>query len=105
MNKKQLQESIMAGVKKAFANNKALNEGFSQWKDTNLPKFDSDKFKELFKEFMSILFNLINEGQISSLRFMKYDKNSSSWGTLVGITDETTVESFLGNTAKALQDL
>ena len=44
MNKKQLQESIMAGVKRAFANNKALNEGFSQWKDENLAKFDMEAF-------------------------------------------------------------
>jgi len=33
MNKKQLTESIMAGVTRAFRENKALNEGFSTWKE------------------------------------------------------------------------
>lgn len=33
MNKKQLTESIMAGVKRAFRENKSLNEGFSAWKE------------------------------------------------------------------------
>lgn len=39
MNKKQLTESIMAGVKRAFRENKSLNEGFSQWREENAPKF------------------------------------------------------------------
>ena len=33
MNKKQLTESIMTGVRRAFRENRALNEGFSQWRE------------------------------------------------------------------------
>lgn len=33
MNKKQLTESIMMGVRRAFRKNKSLNEGFSQWRE------------------------------------------------------------------------
>ena len=42
MNKKQLTESIMVGVRRAFRENKSLNEGFSQWKEQNVPKIDYD---------------------------------------------------------------
>ena len=44
MNKKQLRESIMAGVSRAFKDNKALNEGFSAWRDANVPKFNVTDF-------------------------------------------------------------
>ena len=60
MNKKQLTESIMAGVRRAFRENKSLNEGFSQWKEQNVPKLDYEMLKSNILKISDILGNFLN---------------------------------------------
>lgn len=72
MNKKQLQESIMSGVRKAFKENKSLNESFSTWKDENLAKFDMQTFWGNTKELFKVLLPLLKEKLITSVTFSVY---------------------------------
>lgn len=60
MNKKQLTESIMAGVRRAFRENKSLNEGFSQWKEQNVPNLDYEMLKSNILKISDILGNFLN---------------------------------------------
>ena len=59
MNKKQLTESIMVGVRRAFRENKSLNEGFSQWKEQNVPKLDYEMLKSNILKISDILGNFL----------------------------------------------
>lgn len=59
----------MAGVTRAFKNNKAINEGFSQWKDENLAKFDMQDFWAKTKTLMGVLLPLTKEHLIKSVAF------------------------------------
>jgi len=65
MNKKQLTESIMAGVRRAFRENKSLNEGFSLWKEQNVPKLDHEMLKSNILKISEILGNFLNDKYIS----------------------------------------
>lgn len=67
MNKKQLTESIMAGVKRAFRENKSLNEGFSQWKEQNVPKLDHEMLKSNILKISDILGNFLNAKYIPAV--------------------------------------
>lgn len=72
MNKKQLQESIMIGVRRAFKENKSLNESFSTWKDENLAKFDMQTFWANIKGLFQVLLPLMKEKLISGITFSVY---------------------------------
>ena len=65
MNKKQLTESIMVGVRRAFRENKSLNEGFSQWKEQNVPKLDYEMLKSNILKISEILGNFLNDKYMS----------------------------------------
>ena len=65
MNKKQLTESIMVGVRRAFRENKSLNEGFSQWKEQNVPKLDYEMLKSNILKISEILGNFLNAKYMS----------------------------------------
>ena len=74
MNKKQLQESIMAGVRKAFSNGKMLNEGFSAWKEENAPKFNTQLFQQKGVRFFRIMQNLVKTKQINIANLSIFSK-------------------------------
>ena len=67
MNKKQLTESIMADVRRAFRENKSLNEGFSQWKEQNVPKLDYEMLKSNILKISDILGNFLNAKYIPTV--------------------------------------
>ena len=69
MNKKQLTESIMAGVRRAFRENKSLNEGFSAWKEENRPKFDMQGFWKNDEILMKLLLPLVVQKYVSQIDF------------------------------------
>jgi len=64
MNKKQLQESIMAGVKKAFKENKSLNEGFSAWSEQNVPRVDYNKVNDAINSLSPLFGKLCDLKQL-----------------------------------------
>lgn len=82
MNKKQLQENIMAGVKKAFANNKALNEGFGAWVEQNVPKINYDILNDHIKKLTDMLILLVKGKQVNLVQVMYHNVASGSWSTL-----------------------
>ena len=64
MNKKQLTESIMSGVKRAIRENKSLNEGFSSWKEQNIPKLDHEMLESNILKISEILAGFLNSKYI-----------------------------------------
>jgi hypothetical protein len=69
MNKKQLTESIMAGVKRAFRENKSLNEGFSAWREENAPKFPIETFNKNIEPLINLLSKYVEKGYFVNLSF------------------------------------
>ena len=85
MNKKQLTESIMAGVKRAFRENKSLNEGFSQWREQNVPRIDYDILKTNINNLSTVLEQLMGSKQIVVINVIYHSESSASWSTLAEI--------------------
>lgn len=83
MNKKQLQESIMAGVTQALKENKVLNEGFFAWKEKNVPKINYDIFNQNVKDLAAIIQNLIKSKDVFGVSIVYHDNISASWKGLV----------------------
>lgn len=79
MNKKQLQESIMAGVKRAFRTNKSLNEGFSAWKEQNVPRVNYELFNKCIENISLAFDKLFESNQIKILSIMYHDNASATW--------------------------
>ena len=106
MNKKQLTESIMAGVKRAFRENKSLNEGFSQWREENAPKFPLEQLNGNTQPLVNLCANYISKGYIESIRFglvvnEKYTEIKALYKESI---DQTNLKSFMAdceNTLKA----
>ena len=93
-NKKQLAESIMEGVRRSFISNKALNEGFAQWKQDRLPKFDKDGFyKYVVNNLIKIVANLMNDQEITGVIFLYKPEigNKQQWG----VNNQNTVKAGL----------
>ena len=67
MNKKQLTESIMVGVRRAFRENKSLNEGFSQWREENAPKFPIETFNKNIEPLISLLSKYVEKGYLFNI--------------------------------------
>lgn len=82
MNKKQLQESIMAGVKKAFRENKSLNEGFSAWSEQNIPKVDYKKVNDVIDYLSAAFGKLCDLKQILAVQLVFHDEKTASWKTI-----------------------
>ena len=91
MNKKQLTESIMAGVKRAFRENKSLNEGFSQWKEQNVPKLDHEMLKSNILKISDILGNFLNAKYIPAVNVVYHSQTAAAWTTLKEMTDPSVV--------------
>ena len=91
MNKKQLTESIMAGVRRAFRENKSLNEGFSQWKEQNVPKIDYDTLKTNINNLSSVLEQLMGSKQIDVINIVYHSETSASWTTLAEIIQSLAI--------------
>ena len=85
MNKKQLTESIMAGVKRAFRENKSLNEGFSSWKEQNVPRIDYDTLKTNINNLSTVLEQLMESNQINGINIVYHSEASASWPRLAEI--------------------
>lgn len=97
MNKKQLRESIMSGVEKAFKTDKALNEGFSAWKEANVPKFNLTAFYESTRSFLTVVLNLLKCHQMSAVKFSIYNPDNNSYSTILEADDQTGPESAIMN--------
>ena len=70
LNKKLLKESIMRGVKESLKSNKALNEGFSSWKEQNAPTFPLEKFQSNTIGFISLMAKYVERHYINSLEYI-----------------------------------
>lgn len=82
MNRKQLTESIMAGVKLAFRENKSLNEGFSQWREQNVPRIDYKKVNTVI-DYISAAFGKLSDlKQLLNVLLVFHDEKSASWVTI-----------------------
>lgn len=88
MNKKQLQESIIAGVRKAFSNNKTLNEGFSAWKEENAPKFNTQLFQQKGVRFFRIMQNLVKTKQINIANLSIFSKKENTYKTIMYVNSD-----------------
>ena len=97
MNKKQLTESIMAGVKRAFRENKSLNEGFSQWREENAPKFPIEQLNGNTQPLINLCADYISKGYIESIKFGVVVKEKyAEIATLdKGSVNQTSLKSFM----------
>lgn len=91
MNKKQLTESIMAGVRRAFRENKSLNEGFSQWKEQNVPKLDYEMLKSNILKISDILGNFLNAKYMPYVSVVYHSQSAAAWTTLKEMTDPSVI--------------
>lgn len=91
MNKKQLQESIMAGVKKVFKENKSLNEGFSQWREQNVPRVDYKKVNDAINYLSAAFGKLCDLKQLLNIILVFHDEKSASWKSI----DQLTIDDGL----------
>ena len=91
MNKKQLTESIMAGVRRAFRENKSLNEGFSQWKEQNVPKLDYEMLKSNILKISEILGKFLNAKYMPIVSVVYHSQSAAAWTTLKELTDPSVV--------------
>ena len=82
MNKKQLTESIMAGVSRAFRENKSLNEGFSSWKEQNVPKLDYEMLKSNILKISEILGNFLNAKYMPFVSVVYHSQSAAAWTTI-----------------------
>ena len=103
MNKKQLTESIMAGVRRAFRENKSLNEGFSQWKEQNVPKIDYDTLKTNINNLSSVLEQLMGSKQIDVINVVYHNEASASWATLIEIIRSSVIVNGVYDAFKQLK--
>ena len=103
MNKKQLTESIMAGVRRAFRENKSLNEGFSQWKEQNVPKIDYDTLKTNINNLSSVLEQLMGSKQIDAINIVYHNEASASWATLIEIVRSSVIVNGVYDAFKQLK--
>lgn len=103
MNKKQLTESIMAGVRRAFRENKSLNEGFSQWKEQNVPKIDYDTLKTNINNLASVLEQLMGSKQIDAINIVYHNEASASWATLIEIVRSSVIVNGVYDAFKQLK--
>ena len=92
MNKKQLTESIMAGVRRAFMENKSLNEGFSSWKEQNVPKLDHEMLKSNILKISEILGNFLNYKYIPVVSVVYHSQSAAAWTTIKELTEPSTVD-------------
>lgn len=109
MNKKQLQESIMAGVRKAFSTNKVLNEGFSTWSETNVRKFDMKGFSQNAANLCTYLFEYVKKNYITLVKFVKYTQGPGWEIVSFAPTDkvksgEWTVNTFINNITQKVNE-
>ena len=91
MNKKQLTESIMAGVRRAFRENKSLNEGFSSWKEQNVPKLDHELLKSNILKISEILGNFLNAKYMPVVSVVYHSQSAAAWTTIKELTEPSTV--------------
>ena len=103
MNKKQLTESIMAGVRRAFRENKSLNEGFSQWKEQNVPKIDYDTLKTNINNLSSVLEQLMGSKQINGISIVYHSEASASWTNLMDIIQSSVIVKSIYDAFKQLK--
>ena len=103
MNKKQLTESIMVGVRRAFRENKSLNEGFSQWKEQNVPKIDYDTLKTNINNLSSVLEQLMGSKQIDVINIVYHSETSASWTTLAEIIQSLAIVNSIYEAFKQLK--
>ena len=103
MNKKQLTESIMVGVRRAFRENKSLNEGFSQWKEQNVPKIDYDTLKTNINNLASVLEQLMGSKQIDAINIVYHNEASASWATLIEIVRSSVIVNGVYDAFKQLK--
>lgn len=103
MNKKQLTESIMAGVKRAFRENKALNEGFSTWKDQNVPRIDYDTLKANINNLSVVLEQLMGSKQIEVINVVYHSETSASWTNLAEIMNSSVIVKSIYDAFKQLK--
>ena len=91
MNKKQLTESIMVGVRRAFRENKSLNEGFSQWKEQNVPKLDYEMLKSNILKISEILGNFLNAKYMSVVSVVYHSQSAAAWTTIKEMSTPSVV--------------
>ena len=103
MNRKQLTESIMAGVRRAFRENKSLNEGFSQWKKQNVPKIDYDTLKTNINNLSSVLEQLMGSKQIDVIDVVYHSESSASWQRLAEIIQSSVIVRSIYDAFKRLK--
>ena len=103
MNKKQLTESIMAGVRRAFRENKSLNEGFSQWKEQNVPKIDYDTLKTNINNLSTVLEQLMGSKQIDTINVVYHNEALASWATLIEIVSPSIIVKSIYDAFKQLK--
>lgn len=103
MNKKQLTESIMAGVRRAFRENKSLNEGFSQWKEQNVPRINYDTLKTNINKLSSVLEQLMGSKQIDVINIVYHNEASASWATLAEIIQSLAIVNSIYEAFKQLK--
>ena len=103
MNKKQLTESIMAGVRRAFRENKSLNEGFSSWKEQNVPRIDYDTLKTNINNLSSVLEQLMNSKQVDEINVVYHNEASASWATLIEIVRSSVIVNSIYDAFKQLK--
>lgn len=103
MNKKQLTESIMAGVKRAFRENKSLNEGFSQWREQNVPRIDYDTLKTNINNLSTVLEQLMGSKQIDVINVVYHSETSASWTTLSEIIQSSAIVNSIYDAFKQLK--
>ena len=103
MNKKQLTESIMAGVKRAFRENKSLNEGFSQWREQNVPRIDYDILKTNIDNLSTVLEQLMGSKQIDVINVIYHSESSASWSTLAEIIQSSAIVNSIYESFKRLK--
>ena len=91
MNKKQLTESIMAGVRRAFRENKSLNEGFSAWKEQNVPKLDHEMLKSNILKISEILRNFLNSKYMPVVSVVYHSQSAAAWTTIKELTTPSEI--------------
>ena len=91
MNKKQLTESIMVGVRRAFRENKSLNEGFSSWKEQNVPKLDHEMLKSNILKISEILGIFLNSKYMSAVSIVYHSQSAAAWTTIKELTDPDVI--------------
>ena len=106
MNKRALYESIMRHVAREVK--KTLNEGkFSEWRQTNAPAFDFEKFKKCLFDVVSTCKGLFDDDQIRKIALIQNSTSGEKFliNEVSALGEQSDIRIFVEDCMKKIQEM